>query len=125
MPRNTNCLERDKAEPVRSETEEGLDWRTGRDSLSAAVADRVRVARDCVPKVTSMPDQNRPLRPAVSPTSAGTSDSSAHQEKEQLSHQHGVRSSVSTAAMDRGVLMAALGPRPAGGLEPAMAGAES
>src|SRR5579863_1549154 len=77
-----------------------------------------------MPKVTSMPDQNRPLRPAVSPTSAGTSEGSAHQEKEQLSHQRGVRSSVSTAAMDRGVLMAALGPRSAG-LEPAMAGAES
>ncbi|MGA8502435.1 MAG: sigma-70 family RNA polymerase sigma factor [Candidatus Sulfotelmatobacter sp.] len=32
---------------------------------------------------------------------------------------------MSTAAMDRGVLMASLGPRPAGTLQPAMAGAES
>src|ERR1039458_7163378 len=72
-----------------------------------------------------MPDQARPLRSAASPSSAGTSEGSAEQEKEQLSTGDGVRSSVSTAAMDRGVLMAALGPRPAGNLEPAMAGAES
>ncbi|MFZ0138661.1 MAG: sigma-70 family RNA polymerase sigma factor [Candidatus Sulfotelmatobacter sp.] len=32
---------------------------------------------------------------------------------------------MSTAAMDRGVLMASLGPRPAGALQPALAGAES
>src|ERR1019366_8568611 len=72
-----------------------------------------------------MPDQARPLRPAVSPSSAGTSGGPAEQGKEQLSPHPRVGTGVSTAAMDRGVLMAALGPRPASGLEPAMAGAES
>src|SRR5271165_6577657 len=72
-----------------------------------------------------MPDQARPVRSAVSPSSAGTSEGQADQENEQLSAGDGVPSSVSTAAMDRGVLMASLGPRPAGALEPAMAGAES
>src|SRR5271168_3483776 len=72
-----------------------------------------------------MPDQTKPRRSAVSPSSAGTSEGSAEPEKEQLSAQDGVPSNVSTAAMDQGFLMAALGPRPAGGLEPAMAGAQS
>src|SRR6202050_5816621 len=72
-----------------------------------------------------MPDQTKPLRPGVSASSAGTSEGSVEQEKEQLSSLPRVGTSVSTAAMDRGVLMAALGPRPAGALEPAMAGAEA
>src|ERR1700735_1548813 len=78
-----------------------------------------------MPKVPLMPDQARPVRSPLSPSSAGTSEGSAEQEKEELSPDNRVPSSVSTAAMDRGVLMAALGPRPAGALEPAMAGAES
>src|SRR5271155_3730639 len=72
-----------------------------------------------------MPDENRPLRPTVSSSSGRTSGASSDQETEELSPHNRVQSSVSTAAMDRGVLMAALGPRPAGALEPAMAGAES
>jgi len=46
-------------------------------------------------------------------------------EKEQLSDAGRVQSSVSTAAMDGGVLMAAAGPRPASSLPPALVGAES
>src|SRR6202162_5699881 len=72
-----------------------------------------------------MPDQVRPVRSPVSPSSAGTSAGSAEQEKEQLSSPRGVPSSVSTTAMDQSVLMASLGPRPAGALEPARVGAES
>src|SRR5580658_9905461 len=72
-----------------------------------------------------MPDQARPPRSAVSPSSGGTSAGLPEPEKEQLSSHSRVQSSVSTAAMDRGVLMASLGPRPAGDLQPAMAGAES
>src|SRR5271156_683950 len=71
-----------------------------------------------------MPDENRPLRPIVSSSSGRTSGASSDQETEQLSLPDRVQSSVSTAAMDRGVLMASLGPRPAGGLQPAMAGSE-
>src|SRR5271156_2483348 len=76
-------------------------------------------------KASLMPDQARTPRPAVSPSSAGTSQGPTGQEREQLSPPHGVQPGVSTAAMDRSVLMASLGPRPAGTLEPAMAGAES
>src|ERR1700728_1255441 len=72
-----------------------------------------------------MPDEKRPLRPTVSSSSGSTSGVSSDQDKEQLSPPDGVQSSVSTAAIDRGVLMASLGARPAGTLQPAMAGAES
>jgi RNA polymerase sigma-70 factor, ECF subfamily len=71
-----------------------------------------------------MPDQTRPSRPTVSSSSGGTSGTSSDQDKEQLSRPDGVQSSVSTAAIDRGVLMASLGSRPAGSVQPAMAGAE-
>src|SRR5580704_2071594 len=72
-----------------------------------------------------MPDQTRPLRPNVSSSSGATSGVSSDQDKEQLSVPDGVQSSVSTAAIDRGVLMASLGSRPAGSVQPAIAGAES
>src|SRR6202451_2384097 len=72
-----------------------------------------------------MPDENRPLRPTVSSSSGRTSGASPDQDKEQLSVPDGVQSSVSTAAIDRGVLMASLGTRPADALQPALAGAES
>jgi len=72
-----------------------------------------------------MPDQTRPLRPTVSSSSGSTSGVSSDQDKEQLSLPDGVQSSVSTAAIDRGVLMASLGSRPAGSVQPAIAGAES
>jgi RNA polymerase sigma-70 factor, ECF subfamily len=72
-----------------------------------------------------MPDQTRPLPPNVSSSSGATSGVSSDQDKEQLSLPDGVQSSVSTAAIDRGVLMASLGSRPAGSVQPAIAGAES
>jgi RNA polymerase sigma-70 factor, ECF subfamily len=78
---------------------------------------------DLMPKVT-MPDQPRPLRPIVTPTSQGGSGHPPDREKQKLSLHHGVRNSVSTAAIDGGVLMAALGPRPTPELQPAIAGAE-
>jgi RNA polymerase sigma-70 factor, ECF subfamily len=74
-------------------------------------------------KVTCMPDPTTPRRSSVSPSSAGTSDLFSKLEKEQLSAPNRVRSSVSTAAIDRGVLMATMGSRP-NGLQPAMAGTE-
>jgi RNA polymerase sigma-70 factor (ECF subfamily) len=72
-----------------------------------------------------MPDETRPLQPAVSSSSKGISKDSAEPEKEQLSGPARVRSGVGTAAMDRSVLMATPSPRPASGLEPALAGAEN
>jgi RNA polymerase sigma-70 factor (ECF subfamily) len=78
-----------------------------------------------MPKVTSMPEPARPFRPAASPSSEGSSNDPAAQEKEQLSSRDGVQPSVSTAAMERGVLMASLTTRPASGLQSAMAGVES
>jgi len=79
-----------------------------------------------VPKICpSMPDENRHPRPPVSPTSAGTSEASAGQEKEQLSARERVQSSVSTAAINRGVLMAGMVPRVEGSLPPAMGVSET
>jgi RNA polymerase sigma-70 factor (ECF subfamily) len=72
-----------------------------------------------------MPDEIRPLRPAVSSSSQGISGDSSEQEEEQLSTLSRVRSSVGTAAIDRNVLMAMAGPRPANGLQPAFVGAEN
>jgi RNA polymerase sigma-70 factor, ECF subfamily len=71
-----------------------------------------------------MPDPARPLRPAVSSSSAGSSAHSADREKEQLSAQDGVQSSVSTAAMNRSVLLASVGSRPPATLQAVIAGAE-
>src|ERR1700686_452054 len=72
-----------------------------------------------------MPDQAKPVRSPVSPSSPGTSEGSAEQEKEQLSAPRGVPSSVSTTAMDQSVLMASLGPRASETSQPALAGAVS
>jgi RNA polymerase sigma-70 factor, ECF subfamily len=71
-----------------------------------------------------MPDHPRPLPPVVTSSSPGISGCASGHEKEQLSPYNGVQPSVSTAAIDGGVLMAALGPRPTPDLQPAMAGAE-
>ena len=72
-----------------------------------------------------MADQNRHPRPPVSPSSAGTSEASAEQGKEQLSAGQRVQSSVSTAAIDRGVLMAGTVARSQGNLALPMGVAES
>src|SRR3984885_10343585 len=71
-----------------------------------------------------MPNEPRPLQSPISPSSAATSEGSGVQQGQQLSSRDGVQSSVSTAAMDGSVLMASLGPRAAGSLQPAMAGTE-
>src|SRR5580700_11795097 len=88
-------------------------------------AEAAWVANHPWPEHPFMPDPARPLRPDASPSSGGTSKGPAEPEKEQLSAQPRVQSSVSTAAMNRSVLTASLGPRPAGALQPVMAGAES
>jgi RNA polymerase sigma-70 factor (ECF subfamily) len=77
-----------------------------------------------MPKVTFMPDEIRPLEPSLSPSSKGISGVSSDSEKEQLSGSGSVRTSVSTAAMDRSALIAAMSPHPAGNMTPAIAGAE-
>jgi RNA polymerase sigma-70 factor (ECF subfamily) len=71
-----------------------------------------------------MPDETSPPQPPVSSSPAGTSGVSADQEKEQLSGSGGVRTRVSSAAMERGALMAAMGPPPVSGFQPVMAGAK-
>src|ERR1700683_10948 len=78
-----------------------------------------------MPKVTSMPDETTPLRPAVSSSSEGSSGDSLEQQTEQLSASGRVRSSVGAAAFDRSVLMRTVDPRPANGLQPAFVGAEN
>src|SRR3984957_7446745 len=59
-----------------------------------------------------MPDPNPPPRPVASSSSAGASGGSADLEEEQLSRRAGVRTRVSTAALDGSVLMAGANPRP-------------
>ncbi len=72
-----------------------------------------------------MPDPVKPLRPAVSPSSKGSSQGPPEPKKEQLSSRDRVRPSVSTATVDRSGLMASVASRPAGSLQPAIVGAES
>ena len=78
-----------------------------------------------VPKVTSMPDETKPPHPAASPSPLRTSKEPQVQQQEQLSARSGVRSSVSTAAMDRSVLLAGLGSRLAEPLPVALIGDET
>jgi RNA polymerase sigma-70 factor, ECF subfamily len=78
-----------------------------------------------MPKVTFMPDETRPPRPVAHPSSAALSNRSVEQQNQQLSPRHGVQSGVSTAAMDRSVLVAGLGPSPAGTLQPPVVGSEN
>jgi RNA polymerase sigma-70 factor (ECF subfamily) len=72
-----------------------------------------------------MSAESKPSQPGLSSSSGGTSGFSSEREEKQLSAHGRVQSSVSTAAIDRGVLMASLGPRSADTLQPAMAGVES
>lgn len=78
-----------------------------------------------MPKVTFMPDETRPPRPVVTPSSAASSNRPAEQQNQQLSPRDGVQSSVSTAAMDGGVLVAGLGSAAASTLQSAMVGSEN
>jgi RNA polymerase sigma-70 factor, ECF subfamily len=71
-----------------------------------------------------MANESRPGRGIVSGSRTGTSAGSSELEGEQLSALSGVRSGVSTAAIDGSVLMGSLGTRP-GNLQPALAGAEA
>src|SRR5271169_3478973 len=61
----------------------------------------------------------------LSPSSQGTSAASPGQSEPQLSGPAGVETSVSTAALDRGMLMAATTPPPSAAFLSALAGAES
>jgi RNA polymerase sigma-70 factor, ECF subfamily len=78
-----------------------------------------------MPKVTFMPDETSLPRPVVSPSSAARSNRPAEQQNQQLSSRDGVQSSVSTAAMDGGVLVAGLESAAAGTLQSAMVGSEN
>src|ERR1700688_4122733 len=77
-----------------------------------------------MPKVTLMPDETRPPRPVVSPSSPARSNRPAEQQNKQLSPRDGFQSSVSTAAMDGGVLVAGL-ESAASTLQSAMVGSEN
>jgi RNA polymerase sigma-70 factor (ECF subfamily) len=77
-----------------------------------------------------MPDESKPLRPALSSSPAGTSGISGDPEKEQLSTTGRVRPNVSAVALGRGALIAGMNTLPEGGFspadfQPAMAGVES
>jgi len=72
-----------------------------------------------------MPDETRPLRPSLSPSSTGISGVSPESKKEQLSGTAGVRTDVSTAALDRSTLVAAMSPDSASSIPQSMAGTET
>jgi RNA polymerase sigma-70 factor (ECF subfamily) len=78
-----------------------------------------------MPKVTSMPDETKPPHPAAPTSSLRTSKEPQVQQQEQLSARSGVRSSVSTAAMDRSILLAGPGSRLAEPLQAAVIGNET
>ena len=77
-----------------------------------------------VPKVTTMPDETKPPRLAASPSTVRTSKESRELGQEQLSTRNGVPFNVSTAAMDRSILLAGPGPRASETSQPALAGTE-
>ena len=72
-----------------------------------------------------MPGDSKLSRSALTSSLAGTSLSSPADENVQLPGRGGVEINVSTAAMDRGILMAAMGPQAAASLPAAMTGGES
>ena len=69
------------------------------------------------------PDQ-KPPRPPLSPSSKGTSAASSDPQEAQLSGRNGVETNVSTAAFDRGMLMAAATPEASAAFSTAMVGSE-
>jgi RNA polymerase sigma-70 factor, ECF subfamily len=91
-----------------------------RQGMARARTDRAAVLNGCSFPV-SMSAESKPSRPGVSPSSAGTSKVPSEAQKEQLSARGGVLSSVSTAAIDRGVLMAAAASSAKNRLQPALA----
>jgi RNA polymerase sigma-70 factor (ECF subfamily) len=72
-----------------------------------------------------MSAESKSSRHGVSPSSVGTSGVPAEAEKEQLPARSRVSTSVSTAAMNRGVLMAGVAPRTTNELQPSLAGGAS
>src|SRR5438270_8832914 len=76
-----------------------------------------------------MAPEPKPPRTRVSPSSKGASARPADPSEAQLSDSRGVENTVSTAAIDRGMLMSAMSPASttqpaAAALSPAMLGAE-
>jgi RNA polymerase sigma-70 factor (ECF subfamily) len=72
-----------------------------------------------------MAHEPKTFHPPLSSSSTGISSGLPIDNTAQLSVQKRVETSVSTAAMDRGVLMAPAGSQPAGGFSAAMAGLEA
>src|ERR1700723_2011874 len=72
-----------------------------------------------------MPGDSKRSRSPLTSSLAGTSLNSPDDENVQLPSRGGVEINVSTAAMDRGILMAAMGPQAAASLPAAMTGGES
>src|SRR5258708_38785649 len=69
--------------------------------------------------------QPKPAGGSLSPSSAGTSPASPNSAETQLSDSDGVETGVSTAALDRGMLMAATTPQEGAGLSTRRIGGEA
>jgi RNA polymerase sigma-70 factor (ECF subfamily) len=72
-----------------------------------------------------MASNQKPTRTSLSPSSTGTSATPDDPKKAQLPTSDGVETSVSTAALDRGMLMAATTPGPSAAFSAAVVGRES
>src|ERR1044072_2706684 len=66
--------------------------------------------------------ESKPTSPPLTASDKGTSGSAAYHNTVQLSGKNGVSTDVTTAAMDRGMLMAASTPQASASFSPAFAG---
>src|ERR1035437_2795225 len=84
----------------------------GRGSLSAAGRETDSEAGGALaPSFIRMAPDPKPSRPPLSPSSTETSTGFSNPQGAQLPGRNGVETSVSTAALDRGMLMAATTPQ--------------
>jgi RNA polymerase sigma-70 factor, ECF subfamily len=84
---------------------------------------RATVTKSRPPTIALTPHDSKPPRSTVTPSDSESSSDIDDCKKPQLSETEGVEEDVGTAAMDRGVLMAAMGS--SAGMSPALAGGET
>src|ERR1035441_10271403 len=98
----------------------------GRGSLSAAGRETDSEAGGALaPSFIRMAPDPKPSRPPLSPSSTETSTGFSNPQGAQLPGRNGVETSVSTAALDRGMLMAATTPQASAAFSATVAGGES
>src|ERR1039458_8273222 len=105
---------------------QGFCGMAGRGSLSAAGRETDSEAGGALaPSFIRMAPDPKPSRPPLSPSSTETSTGFSNPQGAQLPGRNGVETSVSTAALDRGMLMAATTPQASAAFSATVAGGES